>query len=100
MFKPRSSPFIVEFAHTQYHLLVCVKITDRINGEGLGSEARASHGQEEICLFACKSVVHDLFNKHAIRGPQDKLGLRGKMAEGVWKCHGTGPMENATDLFR
>ena len=41
MFKPRPSPFIAEFAHPthNYLLRVRVKITDRINGEGLGSEA-------------------------------------------------------------
>ena len=40
MFKPRPSPFIAEFTHTQLHSARARDIADRINGEGLGSEAR------------------------------------------------------------
>ena len=44
MFKPRPSPFIAEFAHTQLHSARAREITDRINGEGLGSEAKEIAG--------------------------------------------------------
>ena len=42
VFKPRPSPFIAEFAHTQLHSARAHEITDRINGEGLGSDARVN----------------------------------------------------------
>ena len=39
MFKPRPSTFLAEFANTQLHSARAHAITDRVNGEGLGSEA-------------------------------------------------------------
>ena len=64
MFMPRPSPFIAEFAHTQLHSALARVITDRVNGEGLGSEAKRL--LLAVLVVDCSGRTSSGFNKLSI----------------------------------
>ena len=70
MFKPRRSPFIAEFAHIQLYSARAREITDRINGEGLGSEASPKAGSqntkidEDLPPMNIETVIMNIFSVH------------------------------------